>query len=242
MTAIYAYSLPVEGRAALVADNREIVTGRKVEKVFLSHGRFGVAVYGIELTVQAIGVLGSFEGRRGFDAPENANAFAEYLADTAKSVVRKVYPLYSRALADGLIPQASWEAMLQNKASFVVLDTHTLDLLDVDMGFVWPPERIASSVTISRLVPARLHLHASARRAANGANDEPLPEGALNEEFFSARITRDSARASEIGCLGAALYCNGAQTTLTPAFQSTEELIEQEMARTVGFKIVVSPA
>ena len=69
MMAIYAYCLPGERRGALISDDRETVRGGKIDKVWLAFGRYGVAAYGSELTVQAIGILGQFDGREGFSPP-----------------------------------------------------------------------------------------------------------------------------------------------------------------------------
>src|SRR5260370_39972261 len=99
MTAIYAYSLPRQGRAALVSDDREIVRGSKINKVWLAYHRYAIAVYGLELTIQALATLGEFEGREGFPAPNNANTFANRLAETMKFLVEAIYPSYAEAFA-----------------------------------------------------------------------------------------------------------------------------------------------
>jgi hypothetical protein len=242
MTAIYAYCLPERHRAALISDDRETNTGARIDKVWLSCRRYGVAAYGSELTLQAIGILGQFEGREGFPPANSATEFAERVAETMKSLVETVYPSLVQERNLGRIPAAKWQAMHENPARFLVLDTTTFELLDVDLGIVLPHERILPRPDVRHLPPRKLHLRALARQAAGIEVEELVDEAVDSSAFFSNRLARDSMRTRGIGSLGAVLWCSNGEVTLTSAFASVPEYFAQMKQRTIDVAGVVSSA
>lgn len=142
MTAIYCY-LSTDGRnAAMVSDDLEYTTKRRVDKIFLVDDRWAVAFYGQDLPDEAISVLNHFRDTTIAFTPNSTGELINQIALVSKSVGERVYPVYLDQIKRGIISDENWALVKANSLNMLVFDSLEFRLTNVSLGYPFPPERI----------------------------------------------------------------------------------------------------
>ena len=240
LTAIYGFVSSRNKKAILYSDDLEINNQKQVDKVFLVGDRFAVAIFGQDMTTEAIYVVDHLLEFNKIKISTVAE-FANQVAYALQLISKHLTPRYEEALREGTLAQEAWDTVTTQESGIVILDIFENKLYVANVGSCFPSINVKIPPEIETLEEERLHLFAMAAEVA-GKKNEQLPNLAItdHETYFKDRIFKDHLMQPKIGNAGAYVSADCGDITKTTVFKSAKHLIDENYkGGRLGYNVTV---
>lgn len=230
MTAIYSYISQEHKTGFIAADDIELNTGKRVDKIVLVANRFAIGVHGKTSVIRALETIASFQQ---YNNVEKINSLEQLLCSTwqlTKVICDFQYKERLKAKENGDLSEKDWADFIASSATLVILDCRDLCLFEVEQKALFPPDKIDDHAEMRQKSYDKLHLASFASIAARRDWEELNLSDIQNPfKFAKKRFETDRARVSNIGGLGTIVVINNEKLLYHSAFNSPLKYLLNEL-------------